>query len=98
MKKRIDLESVILFMAIILLFITVIAAIWKGFSGSIKSVSYAEDDGVGLDYTDRMKKVSGGFVIDTYTGVVYKEFLHSYTPMLNGDGTPYVANGWRNDA
>jgi len=83
---------------IIIAILSILAVIFQH-----ESVTYA-DDKVGVLYMNRMQLVSYSYdariyiVMDTETGVCY---LHNesggITPLLNQDGTPYVANGWRDD-
>ena len=53
-------------------------------------------------YDDRMKYAGKGFdyavLIDRETGVCYlKTSYGGLAVMVNQDGTPYVANGWRDN-
>ena len=72
-----------------------------------ESVTYATDK-IGVYYVDRMQIVSSSYVspanatihiiMDTETGICYMvNEAGGITPLLNQDGTPYVANGWRDD-
>lgn len=46
-------------------------------------------------YDNRMKYAGGHVWIDTETGVCYLEGRTAVTVMVEQDGTPYIANGWR---
>lgn len=48
------------------------------------------------EYEGRMKAAGNGIWIDTETGVCYFGTNRGgYTVIVNQDGTPYIANGWR---
>ena len=47
-----------------------------------------------LMYKGRMKYAGSNIYIDTETGVCYLQ-NYGFTVMVNQDGTPYIANGWR---
>ena len=47
-----------------------------------------------LMYHDRMKYAGSNIYIDTETGVCYL-YGHGYTVMVDHNGDPYIANGWR---
>ena len=46
-------------------------------------------------HDDRRKWAGGVIYVDTETGVCYLGSMGHYTVMVNQDGTPYIANGWR---
>lgn len=48
-------------------------------------------------YDDRMKWEGGYVWTDTETGVCYLGAMGHYTVMVNADGTPFIANGWRDE-
>ena len=49
-----------------------------------------------LLYEGRMKAAGNGIWIDTETGACYFGTNRGgYTLIVNQDGTPYIANGWR---
>ena len=49
-------------------------------------------------YENRMKYAGGNVWIDTETGVCYLKVSYSgVCVMVNQDGTPFIANGWRDN-
>lgn len=52
-------------------------------------------------YDNRVKYAGGDWLhsiyIDKETGVCYLVAGHGVTVMVNQDGTPFIANGWRDD-
>lgn len=46
-------------------------------------------------YVNRMKYVGSSIYVDTETGICYLHGSGAYTLMLDHDGMPFVANGWR---
>ena len=47
------------------------------------------------EYASRMKYAGDGIWIDTETGVCYLKLGYGQCLLVNQDGTPYIANGWR---
>lgn len=85
---------------IIITILSILAVIFQH-----ESVTYAAGN-VGVQYKDRIQEIDRVYlrttiittVIDTETGVCYLcNESSGVTPLLNQDGTPFVANGWRDD-
>lgn len=54
-----------------------------------------EKDSTPKIYQNRMEYAGSNIYIDTETGVCYLWGKGSYTVMVDREGKPFIANGWR---